>query len=165
MKNQLIIGLIAVILATSTIALAVKPESAGKSPVEQLYLWAKDPVSWEIIDGAWGKMTYNTANEKFIFNGHQLTPYADYQLINYAREGSEWPPTINCLGMGTADEYGDVHIMGSIVYEDLGYDTTPDTGSEDGYKIWLVPSASADCDGNLLVGWDPADYLFENNLI
>lgn len=134
----------------------------GKSEVNHLYLYEKDSSTWEIVeDGAWGKMMYKADN--FVFNGHGLEAEIEYTLINYARNGSEWPPTIHCLGAGMATENGNVHIKGNL--GELEYDTTPNTGNSDGYKIWLVPATSADCAEEKLIGWDPAEYLFEYNVI
>jgi hypothetical protein len=77
------------ILLVATLALAAGPsKTSGKSDMAQLYLYAKDPVTWNIIpDGAWGKMSYSS--NSFVFNGHGLTSGTDYSLIYY--------PDINVL--------------------------------------------------------------------
>ena len=108
-------------------------------------------------------MTYNTKTGKFIFNGHGLEAQTGYSLINFARVDTEWPATINVLGEGTANNGGNVHIAGTYAYADLAWDTTPDTGSEEGYKIWLV--LSEDITDEKLEGWTPKDILFEVELI
>ncbi|MHA2427640.1 MAG: hypothetical protein ACXADB_06425 [Candidatus Hermodarchaeia archaeon] len=137
---------------------------AGKSDIQQLYLVQKDPADWSIVeDGAWGKMTYNVATGKFVFNGHGLTVGWNYTLINFARVDNIWPATINGLGSGIVDEDGNVHIAGNYAYDDLDYDETTDTGSFDGFKIWLV--MGADLTGLTLSGWNPEQYLFEDDLI
>ncbi|OGI14991.1 hypothetical protein A3K63_03130 [Candidatus Micrarchaeota archaeon RBG_16_49_10] len=100
-----------------------------------------------------------------MFNGHQLDVGEEYCLINFAREDTEWPASVNTLGCGTVNEYGDVHIMGNYAYITLGYDTTPDSGSTSGYKIWLVKEADLNEAHDELVLWNPAEILFEYALI
>ena len=139
---------------------------AGKSNVFHLYLYEKDSVSWDVVEGgAWGKMTYNLEKGKFVFNGHGLEAGQDYTLINFARVDSEWPATIHVLGPDfvTADADGNVHLMGTYPYADLDLDTTPDSGSDEGYKIWLV--LYDDIVAGKLQGWTPEEYLFEYELI
>lgn len=138
---------------------------AGKSSIIQLYLVEKDSVTWTIVEGgAWGKMTYNKATGDFVFNGHLLDAGVSYTLINFARVVSEWPATINVLGSAaTAIGDGEVHIAGNYPYASLGFDTTPVTGSDKGYKIWLV--LSSDIVAGKLSGWTPTEYLFESALI
>ena len=138
---------------------------AGKSSIIQLYLVEKEPSGeWPTIeDGAWGKLTYNIATGKFVFNGHELEASEEYTLINFARVDSEWPATINVLGGGTANGGGNVHIAGNYAYADLEYDETPGSGSLDGYKIWLV--LTEDLADETLAGWTPSEYLFESELI
>ena len=116
-----------------------------------------------VEDGAFGKMTYNTKTGKLIFNGHRLEAQTGYSLINFARVDIEWPATINVLGEGTSNNGGNLHIAGTYAYADLAWDTTPDTGSEEGYKIWLV--LSEDITDEKLEGWTPEKILFEVELI
>lgn len=64
--------------------------AAGKSKVGHLYLYEKDPSTWEIIDGgAWGKMKYNLAGPEFefTFTGRRLRPGTTYMLIVYPNSG------------------------------------------------------------------------------
>jgi len=134
---------------------------AGKSNIAHLYLYEKDPDTWEIVeDGAWGKMKYNLAGSTFdfVFNGHGLEPGYEYTLIYYL---DPWPGNgLICLGDGTANGDGNVHIMDSVDTGDL-----PASGDEDdGAKIWLVLSNDVDC-GVKMIGWNPTEYLFEHNLI
>ena len=37
--------------------------------------------------------------------------------------------------------------------------------ANDGAKIWLVLSEDVDCDAQQMIGWNPAEYLFEYALI
>ncbi len=144
------------------IAIPVYAKPAGKSSIEQLDLVEKDS-EWKVVeDGAVGKLTFNTAKSKFVFNGHGLEAGTEYALINFAREGTVWPATIKVLGEGTANNGGNVHITGTCIYDDLDPDTT-DSPSEESYKIWLV--LSGDITGEKLALWNPEDYLFEFELI
>ena len=148
------------VLVQSTVA--EKPEQglrglkgqAGNSNNAFIELWQKDPATWEIVeDGAWGKLKYNLAGAEFefLFNGHGLEPGAEYSLIIY---NDPWPGTGSVLlASGTACEYGNIHLAGSI---ELGADLAD-------AKIWLV--LSSDFDGSQMVGWNPTEYLFEYDLI
>lgn len=135
---------------------------SGKSDTGHLYLNQKNPNGWVIIDdGAWGKLNYQA--DKFVFNGHKLSPSEEYTLINFARKEWEWPATVLCLGSGETDSDGNVHIMGAWDIAKLLPDTTPDTGLNE-IKVWLVPSGDANCGGEIetLSGWHPAEILFED---
>ena len=156
MKKYLILVLIVLLIGTLTVGvLAGKTGQAGKSNTAHLYLYEKDAVTWDIVeDGAWGKMKYNMSGDEFdfVFNGHGLEPGADYTLIYYP---DPWPGTgLICLGSGTVNEEGDVHIAESV-----------ETGDLTDAKIWLVLSGDVDCDGVQMIGWNPTEYLFEYDLI
>ena len=151
-------------LVSLLLVIPVFAKPAGKSSITQLDLVEKDPTEWTPVeDGAFGKMTYNTETGKFIFNGHGLEAGVDYALINFARVDTEWPATINVLGEGTANNGGNVHVAGTYAYDDLGFDSTPEDGSDQGYKIWLV--LLEDIVDEQLSGWTPEDILFEVELI
>ena len=143
---------------------------AGKSQVIHLYLVQKDPEEWTsiIADGAWGKMTYNTKNDKIVFNEHHLDPEEGYLLINYA--ATAWPDGINCITTEPTmpDEDGDIHIMASYPYNELGIDAT-DSNSGNLHKIWLVLADDVTCGSDGAAGsmtaWNPTSYLFEYQLI
>ena len=135
---------------------------AGKSNIGHLYLYEKDPATWEIVEGgAWGKMKYNLsgAEFEFVFNGHGLVPGENYTLLYYP---DPWPGVgLICLGAGLANGGGDVHIMASV---DTG--TLPaDFDENSGAKIWLVLSSDVDCVNDTMLGWTPTEYLFEYELI
>jgi len=136
--------------------------AAGKSNIGHLYLYEKNPTDWAIVaGGAWGKMKYNLsgAEFEFVFNGHGLQPGYYYNLIYYP---DPWPGTgLICLGQGLVNDYGDIHIMGSVDTGDL-----PAPGDDnDGAKIWLVLSGDLDCQNAFMGGWNPTEYLFEYDLI
>jgi len=133
-------------------------------------LWQKDS-DWKIVEGgAWSKMKYNLSGSEFefVFNGHGLAPDENYTLIYYP---DPWPGTgLICLGSGTANEDGNVHLQGSENTGDLpaSYDHNhPDNAGENpsGAKVWLVLSDDVDCENQKMVGWNPTEYLFEYDLI
>ena len=136
---------------------------AGNSNIAHLYLYEKD-LGWGILeDGAWGKMKYNLSGEifEFVFNGHGLEAGSDYTLINYP---DPWHGNgLICLGSGTANKVGEVHIAGSCDIDFLP--VVLDDNFPEGAKIWLVLSNDVDCDAQKMVGWNPEEYLFEHNLI
>lgn len=167
-------------IALSLIALVVVPvvakgptRKAGKSNIAQLYLVQKDHTdpNWPVIDdGAWGKMIYNTSGSAlgFVFNGHLLEPENDYTLIYYP---DPWPGLgLICLGSDTADAEGNVHIKGLVETGDLpaDYDDNAPPADPNGAKIWLVLSGDVECgdeEDPSMIGWSPAAYLFEYDLI
>lgn len=158
------------------------------SKIGQLYLYKKDPTNNWQIDGCeigeedcseedknepWGKMMYFLSGKKFkfVFKGHNLPTNQDYTLMYYP---DPWPGngTI-CLGKGTTNDYGDIHILDSVdTNGDLPYyhpGVVDDNYSDDnaykwtttynnvehvgeeyegmtGAKIWLVLSEDVCCD-------------------
>jgi hypothetical protein len=166
MKTKTIAFLvIAAIVMSAAVGMAVakKDGQAGKSNVAHLYLYEKIPSGeWPIVDdGAWGKLKYNLVGPEFdfVFNGHGLEPNTGYTLIYYA---DPWPGTGGCdIASGTSNEGGNIHLADSA---DIG--TIPVVAdTNDGAKIWLVLSDDYNADTDRMSGWNPAEYLFENNLI
>ena len=173
MKKLLLIVPLTVILLLGTAGTAFADEGegigarcgqAGKSNIGHLYLYEKDPATWDIVEEpSWGKMKYNLSGDefKFVFNGHDLDldPEQSYSLIYYP---DPWPGEgLIILGEGTVNEEGNVHIMGSIDTGDL-----PIPGDEnDGAKIWLVLSEDLPEVNTQWTGWNPESYLFEYDLI
>ncbi len=139
-------------------------EPAGKSHVSHLYLYEKNPTTWDVIsNGSWGKMKYGVSGEEFefVFNGHNLTSGQNYTLIYYP---DPWPGDgLICLGTDTANKEGNAHIAESVDTGNLPNET--DENFPDGAKIWLVLSSDVDCENSKMIGWNPAEYLFEHNLI
>jgi len=161
MRKYLILVLIVLLISALSVGvLAGKTGQAGKSNTAHLYLHEKD-ADWVIVeDGAWGKMKYNLSGSEFnfVFNGHGLEIGLEYTLIYYP---DPWPGTgLICLGSGTVNEEGDVHIAESIDTGDLPIAADTNLGA----KIWLVLSADVSCDNNM-IGWNPTEYLFEYDLI
>lgn len=181
MKNKMILfGVIAVatLMMTSAV-LAVKPNgpsaqnglTKGKSVEQHLYLYQKcpagEPCPWydsTLWGSAWGKLTFkDTADGKFVFNGHKVEKKTDYTLIYYP---DPWPGNgLICIGTGTTNKGGNVNIKGTF-----DFDTIPiEADTNEGAKIWLVLSSDVDCGTEAtqgkMVGWNPTKYLFEYQLI
>jgi hypothetical protein len=145
---------------------------------------------WPIFPGnrRWGQMKYNLLGDefKFSFQGKRLLPDTDYTLIYYP---DPWPGAgLICLGGNRTNSHGNVQIHGKMEIDsglpasyDANFNPVGDSGAT-GAKIWLVPSTDVDCDGweevageeedaetiqvpSQMIGWNPADYLFEGNLI
>ena len=138
---------------------------AGRSFIGHLYLFEKNPVTWEIIEnGSYGKMKYVIMGPTFsyVFNGHSLEPDYNYTLIYYP---DPWPgKNLTCLGNATANKGGNIHIKGSVPTGDLPNETF-DLNYPNGSKIWLVLTEDVDCENQKMIGWNPTEYLFEHNLI
>ncbi len=174
--KKVIFAILAVVLvlALPTAVLAAKPDhglrglkgQAGRSNVAFVELWEKDPSTWEIVEeGAWGKLKYNLEGPPFdfVFNGHGLEVGANYTLLYYA---DPWPGNNPgaLIASGTVNDEGNIHLAGSL---DLGMDLPhPGDGNyPDGAKIWLVLSDDYDETTCQMTGWNPAEYLFEYDLI
>ena len=165
--KKIVILVIAVVLLLGLIATPAlakgKDGQAGNSNTGHLYLYEKD-TSWTIVPGgAWGKMKYNLSGPELcvVFNGHGLNPGVEYTLIYYP---DPWPGNgLISLGSATANKGGNVHIKGCTNTGDLpaSYDTAPLGGA----KIWLVLSTDVDYLNKKMKGWNPTDYLFENDVI
>ena len=176
MKEKLLVGVMAlalfVIMIAASVA-AVKTEGPSASnglshpgEVSQLYLYEKDPLTWDpIAGGAWGKMTFDKAGTTFdfVFNGHGLDAGDNYTLIYYP---DPWPGAgLICFGSDTANAGGNVHIAGSVE-TNTDLPAAFDANYPNGAKIWLVLSGDVKCDApSQMTGWNPTEYLFEYNLV
>ena len=171
-KPIVMIALVAVMLVSIVPVFAAKPTTSPaasngieKGKNDHLYLYAKDPDTWEIVeDAAWGKMNINVNKGKFVFNAHKLEPNTDYVLICYQ---DPWPGTgSQWLGNCISDENGNVHIQGSIYYETLpSYVYEIDGEQVEGSKIWLVLADDYDQGSTEMSAWNPSEYLFEFDLL
>jgi hypothetical protein len=118
----------------------------------------------DILEIAWGKMNYNLVGPyfKFVFNGHRLEPGIDYTLIYYPNYPEGDGTGLICLGNGTSDEFGDVHINERV----YGLCDLPAPGDEnEGAQLILVLTDDVDCDGAVMSLWAPESYLFGFNLM
>ena len=140
---------------------------ASGNPNAKLDLYEKDPTTWQIVeDGARGKLRYNLAGAEFEygFNGHRLEANTDYSLIYYPEPQTTWPWGVTVIDGGMTNNGGNINLAGSV---DLGMDLTGPSdpyNPEGGAKIWLVLTADINASSQL-AGWNPTEYLFENNLI
>ena len=163
-KMIIICGLLLFVLLGS-IAIAKGPSKpAGESNKAHLYLFEKDPNTWDIVEkGSWGKMKYNLEGSTFDFKfiGHKLLPEEEFTLIYYP---DPWPGSgLICLGTNISDEDGNINIRGSLDVGDLPAEY--DENYPDGAKIWLVLSCDVDCEAAMMIDWNPTEYLFEFDLI
>ena len=185
-KWVLCIIVLSLIVAVAVPVTAKGPSKpAGKSETGHVYLHQKDGA-WAIVeDGRWGKMKYNLSGPTFdfVFNAHGYAAEDEgesYQLIYYP---DPWPgngliclgdpnvvekePVLDGDGVPTGAFKYNVHITGSVNTGDLPKEADENHAPTDpnGAKIWLVPTATVDCTNQLMIGWAPADILFEADLI
>ena len=141
----------------SSIKAAENGLNKGKGMAYHLYLYAKDPLTWDITDGAWGKLNI-LATGKFVFNAHGLEPGKEYYLINYApnTDWSEYPYPNPWPGDGS------LILATGIVGDDGSLHLKSDSPEVEG-KVWLV--SSSDFSEGSMTAWNPTDYLFEFNLL
>ena len=170
-KTLIILATLALMTMATIPVFAVKPNgpsannglNRGKSAVNHLYLYEKDPVSWVPVEnGAWGKLTFDSNN--FVFNGHKLMNETEYALIYYGADGhnDEWPYA-TCIMTGFSNKGGNIHLSGEYDFSAFIDDGTDDP--EDRQKIWLVLADDIDCENNQMIGWNPTEYLFEYDVI
>ncbi|MDH5771106.1 MAG: CalY family protein [Candidatus Bathyarchaeota archaeon] len=130
---------------------------SGVGPaVETLVLEDKNPTTWEVLDtpGKYGEFTYGTG---FTFKGYGLVEATEYSLIYYK---DPWPGTGSVLlASGTGSEF----MSGQSGTLPTPIPKSGDKNYPVGGKIWLV--LSSDFSGDHMIGWHPADYLFEMHLI
>lgn len=133
----------------------------NKGKAKHLYLFEKDPETWNIVEkGAFGKLRY-FEDGKFVFNGHGLEPGYAYSLMYYP---DPWPgEELEILGSAIANRGGNVHIMGEFDFTSIPIVSDDNHGI--GAKIWLVLYEDIN-DGKTEMGaWNPNEYLFEYKLI
>jgi hypothetical protein len=142
----------------------VKPEKVKPERFQTLQLFEKNPDTWQIVKrGASGKLKFRSfgAEFQFMFHGHKLLPDTMYSLIYYP---DPWPGYgLIIIGEALSDEFGNVVIRGSENIGDLPRNY--DENYPDGAKIWLVLSSDIDHRSQCMMNWNPAEYLFENDLI
>lgn len=141
------------------------PAPKGAESSGTLGLTAKDPVTWEALDGAKGTLIYDVKADEFDYEltANGLESSISYSLIYYA---DPWPGDNPgaLIGSFTTDSSGELDEAGS---KDLGMDL-PDSADDNypvGAKIQLVLSDDYDDMNMRMTGWRPEEYLFEENLI
>ncbi|MBW1743902.1 MAG: hypothetical protein JRJ47_10830 [Deltaproteobacteria bacterium] len=131
-----------------------------------LHLREKDPRNWSVVRRSGrGLLRHTRCGSLFVFRFHaqKLTPGANYTLIYYP---DPWlGEGLICLASGTANYHGQLRQMIGAVKINDGLPAEHDLNYPGGAKIWLVRSEDVDCDGKMMVDWNPRDYLFEYNLI
>jgi hypothetical protein len=144
---------------------------------ESFRLIEKNPDTWDpvhdpVTDGPYGILTYNPSGPTFDFDfeGWNLESEEDYALIYYA---DPWPGNNPgaFLGEDTTDGSGYIHITGGMGGIELNMDLPhPNDGNYpagfppvagEGAKIWLVLTDDYDDGTNAMTGWNPTEYLFE----
>lgn len=150
MRKLIGVTLLVVLLLTLGVSpvFAAKGDNPANDNPNNLYLYEKNPVTWDIVwGGAWGKMSWNAAGD-VTFNGHGLESGVSYSLIVY---NDPWPGApITIIGTATANRGGNVNIAGAL-------------GAGNYAKIWLVLTSDVTPSG--MIGWHPGEYLFEHNAI
>lgn len=140
------IVLLTIFMLAMPMAMAAPYKANDKD--KHLYLFEKNPTGeWPIVEGgAWGKANLKSG----VFNGHGLEIDTEYCLINY--EPDEWGKEYPVLACGMTDEYGNIHLRADFDVEG---------------KVWLVLSSDIDVvdDTCTFNAWNPAEYLFENDLL
>lgn len=128
-------------------------ELGKNAQVWRLNLYAKDPATWQVIEGgARGELLIQRPSGRFELNVYGVRPNTEYALVHY--EGK--PPFGQVLVRGLSDVRGNFNIMG--------------TWQRWTRKFWVVPST--DLRGRSenfkpgmndeLKTWRPTEYLFES---
>jgi hypothetical protein len=154
MKKFLFIMVVTAMIAAGAVSTTLTKET--------LYLYEKNPCTGDIVeDGAWGCLQYRPAykNFAFWFGAMYLEPCTDYTLVYYP---NRWPARgLICLGEGTTDAKGRIHICGTPNVGDLPKKYDRNCGA----RIRLVLSSDVCCCSRMMIGWHPTEYLFEDHMI
>ena len=182
MKLAMVVGIVALLVGVGLMPIMAKATDYDLS----LPLVSKsgDP-DWFVTQGASGTLRYNPdgATFDFSFEATGLQHTTDYDLIYYA---DPWQNT-NCevLAGFITDGNGDISLVDKTAVLDENLPNSPDNNMTESYcelmcgenicnpdastcwgaKIWLVLANDYDADAHMMVGWNPASYLFETDLI
>lgn len=119
----------------------------------RLHLFAKDPTTWEVIEGgAKGELTIERSSGRFTLTASGLMTNTEYALVRF--EGD--PPFVQVLARGYSDSQGDFSCAG--VWQRWSR------------KFWVVPGKDLKENSkdfwtgarNELRTWHPEEYLFES---
>lgn len=170
MKKLGILIAVAAFVVLAVPAMAAKPEDTPNENANRdtVLLVEKTPYGdWPVVvDGASGVLKYHKTGPKFNyeFKAEGLLSNTDYTLMYYP---DPWPGEgLVCIDAGVSTEDGKLHMAGSTETGTLPMEDDDNYG--EGAKVWLVLSDDVECEGdsvNMMVGWSPYEYLFENNLI
>jgi len=135
---------------------------AGRSHVAHLNFSQRDSEGEPVDDGAWGRMKYVWSGPTFdfVFNGHELPAGEEFEMT-YQPESGEGDGAI-CLGGGTVNDEGDLHIANVI---ELNGNLPMPEDENDGALLVVVLSADVDCSTDEMLTFLAEDYLFGNALI
>jgi hypothetical protein len=145
------------VIFIGTVSAGTAQSPGGKGQVSRLYLFAKDPVTGDIVKGgASGILSYKVPRntevmERFAFTGNRLAPETDYSLICYPDSG------LIVLGRGKSDKSGYVHIEGSFNFGAIPI--ASGDNAKDSARVLLV--LSRDIGTYQMLGWTPSMYLFQ----
>ncbi len=159
-------------------------------PISRTLILENKDADWDVInDNMQGKLTYNISGSTFsgTFQATGLPSDQEYSLIYYADKGDRfgnWGGDNPGALIGKFTPAGGIITLANIDKElnmdlphpnDWNANASPNycdnlNGYDDyntcvGAKIWLVPSAEYDADLKKLTAWNPANYLFETDLI
>ena len=148
--NKIMIGVMMMLLMAASVFAAAGGNQNQNGKANHLSLFEKDPLTWEIVDGAWGHIMYKDVGDKFVFNGHQLPVGEEYTLLTYGG----WT-NVTCLGDNVVNSEGNIHISNVLEAPLM---------SNEAYipvKIWLVPASDVNCEAGSMTAWNPTSILFE----
>lgn len=136
---------------------------AGASQIAHVSLSQRDEDGELVDDGGWGRMKYVWSGPTFdfVFNAHELEPGDEYVLTYQVEPVGE--NGVLCLGSGTVNEDGDLHIRNSV---ELNADLPlSEDESDDGALLVAVRAEDVDCETDSMTNFEPEDYLFTDTLI
>src|SRR3989338_7080590 len=119
-------------------------------------------TAWNIVnDGRYGSLSFVTAKATFDYDlmVRGMNANTGYSLIYYP---DPWPGAggFNLCSF-TTDNDGSANTSGDV---DLNADLPIATDANgEGAKLWVV--LSSDWSGGQMTGWNPSEYLFEENLV
>lgn len=145
--------------------------------VATINLVERDPISWEIIPGTSGTLTYDVSGPSFDYdlNVNGLSNDTPYCLIYYA---DPWPgdgPAHGAgalLGKHTSDGAGTINVItqSTVFASPFDIPMADDNNYPAGAKVWLVPctdysTVTVGTNPANLTAWNPTTYLFDDGLV